>query len=102
MNPRSTWDFLRTRLIESVRSRSNTAFSHDVVAAILAFQTTKQWPYWCSRVELFSLCKRSLLFDQICTDDGHMSENTRLNLEVLVFEERGVNKMHFAPRGFKF
>ena len=40
-----------------------------------------------------------------------MSENARLNLEVLVFEESGVNKktprskmhlMHFAPRGFKF
>ena len=40
-------------------------FSHDVTAAMLLPQTNP----------LF-LCKRILLFQQICIDAGHVSENT--------------------------
>ena len=61
------------------------------------------WPlYWRSKQrnsghigapELnFSVYVHALFCSIKFVDDGHMSENARLNLEVLVFEESGVNK----------
>ena len=46
--------------------RAYRAFLHDVTAAILVFQNNKTAAF---------LCKRFLLFQYICIDAGHVSEN---------------------------
>ena len=57
--------------------------SHDVTAAILVSQNNETAAMLVSQtnpvgVELFSYAKRFLLFQEICIDAGHMSENTLL------------------------
>ena len=46
---------------------------NNKTAAMLVFQTSPLG------VELFSLCKRFRLFQEICIDTGHVSENTLLD-----------------------
>ena len=64
---------------------NNRVFSLDVTAAILVSQNNKTAAMLESQtnpagVELFFfLCKRFLLFQKICIDVGHVSENTLLS-----------------------
>ena len=63
--------------------RTYRAFSLDVTAAILVFQNNKTAAMLVYRtnpegVELSLLCKRFLLFQYICIDAGHVSENALL------------------------
>ena len=62
-------------------------FSHDVTAAILVSENNETAAMLVSQtspvgVQLFFLCKRSLLFQLICIDASHVSENALYCLKV--------------------
>ena len=64
-----------------MRALQKRVFSQDVTAAILVSQNNETAAMLVSQtspvgVELFFLCKRFLLFQNICIDAGHVSENT--------------------------